>query len=378
MAVAFKFPVRRVGGKAMTSSWGVLCNGTARTTIALIELFVLTAGVSIPCLPQENPDLNTYFRTHIGLSEIQIQAVRSGKGFAKALPSRPDGEVFVFGAIHIDARAEAYFKFCHDFARLRQVPSYIGIGEFSSPPKISDLKDLTLDNDEIKSLRTCKPGDCPFQLPATAIDKVQQATDWFDPDVVQHINQMLQETALKRLSDYQREGNRTLGMYDDKPLSVDVAAQFKYLLSYFRVLPERLPDFYNYLLSYPREMPANVEDVFYWAKVKFGLKPTLRIVHVVTMRGSAGSDLAYVIAEKQLYASHYFRTALDLTYAISDASDPNRPSFYLIKVMGSEQAGLKGLKGSIVRQVASDRSAVALQKSLAAIKAELEQNLNLR
>ena len=193
-----------------------------------------------------------------------------------------------------------------------------------------------------------------------------------------HINRALQETALKRLSDYQREGNRTLGVYDDKPLSVDVAAQFKYLLSYFRVLPERLPDFYNYLLSYPRERPSHVEDMFYWAKVKFGLKPTLRLVHVVMMRGTAGSNLAYVIAEKQLYASHYFRTALDLTFAISDAPNSNRPGFYLIKLMGSEQAGLTGLKGSIVRQVASDRSAVALQKSLAAIKAELEQNVSQR
>ena len=29
------------------------------------------------------------------------------------------------------------------------------------------------------------------------------------------------------------------------------------------------------------------------------------------MRGSAGIDPSCVIAEKQLYASHYFRTALD-------------------------------------------------------------------
>ena len=377
MAVAFKFLARRKGGKAMTSSWGVLCNRTART-IALIELLVLTAGVSIPCLPQENPDLNSYFRTHIGLSEMQIQAVRSGKGFAKTLPSRADGEIFVFGAIYIDSRAEAYVKFCHDFARLRQAPAYLAIGEFSFPPKISDLKDLTLDRDEIKSLRTCKPGECPFQLPATAIDNVQQSTDWSAPDVVEHINRALQETALKRLSDYQREGNRTLGVYDDKPLSSDVAAQFKYLLSYFRVLPERLPDFYNYLLSYPRERPSHIEDMFYWAKVKFGLKPTLRIVHVVIMRGSADSNMVYVIAEKQLYASHYFRTALDLTFAIFDAPNSNRPGFYLIKLMGSEQAALTGLKGSIVRQVASDRSAVALQKSLAAIKAELEQDAGQR
>jgi hypothetical protein len=116
----------------------------------------------------------------------------------------------------------------------------------------------------------------------------------------------------------------------------------------------------------------------YWAKVKFGLKPTLRIVHVVTMHGSMGSDPAYVTAQKQLYASHYFRTALDLTFCISDASDLNRPGFHLIKAMGSEQAGLTGFRGSIVRKTALNRSASSLQKSLAAIKAVLEQNLSQR
>ncbi|MBP1611088.1 MAG: hypothetical protein H6Q04_3323, partial [Acidobacteria bacterium] len=91
---------------------------------------------------------------------------------------------------------EAYVKFCQDSARLRQVPAYLAIGEFSFPPKISDLKDLTLNSDEIKSLRTFKPGECPFQLPATAIDKIQHSTDWSAPDLVEHINQMLRDFPL--------------------------------------------------------------------------------------------------------------------------------------------------------------------------------------
>jgi hypothetical protein len=42
--------------------------------------------------------------------------------------------------------------------------------------------------------------------------------------------------------------------------------------------------------------------------------------------------------------------------------------------MGSEQAGLTGFKGSIVRKVALDRSTSSLQKSLTVIKNALEQN----
>ena len=117
-----------------------------------------------------------------------------------------------------------------------------------------------------------------------------------------------------------------------------------------------------------------MENSFYWARVKFGLKPTPRVVHVLTMRRNPGDPIAYVIAEKQLYSSHYFQTALDLTFCVVDAADPHAKGFYLIKVLGSEQAGLTGFKGSIVRKVAVDRSASSLQKSLAAIKTTLEQN----
>jgi hypothetical protein len=58
------------------------------------------------------------------------------------------------------------------------------------------------------------------------------------------------------------------------------------------------------------------------------------------MRGGSASEVAYAIAEKRLYSSHYLETALDLTSCDRDTYDPKRPGFYLIKAMGSKQAGL--------------------------------------
>jgi hypothetical protein len=153
-----------------------------------------------------------------------------------------------------------------------------------------------------------------------------------------------------------------------------VPQQFAYMLSYDKVLPERLPDFYHYLLAYPNAKPANVEDTFYWARVKFGLKPTLRVVQVSTMRGDPAGSVAYAVAEKQLYASHYFETALDLSFCIRGSDDPKHPGFYLIMAMGSEQAGLTGVKGSIVRKAAVGRSVSNLRNALTNIKNTLEGN----
>jgi len=172
---------------------------------------------------------------------------------------------------------------------------------------------------------------------------------------------------------YRQEGNRALGVYSDKEKPVDVSKQFEYMLSYVQVLPKVLPDFHHYLLAYPNGKTVNIEDSFYWAKVKFGLKPTLRVIQIASIRGQSPSEPAYTIAEKQLYSSHYFETALDLTFCVRDPDNPQL-GFYLIKALGSEQSGLTGFKGSIVRKVAVNRTASSLEKSLAAIKSLLETN----
>ena len=153
---------------------------------------------------------------------------------------------------------------------------------------------------------------------------MHQSIGWSAPNVDERVNKLLQKTTLQFLLAYQRDGNQALGVYNDKRDPTRVPEQFAYMLSYSKALPERLPDFYRYLLDYPRGKPANVEDAFYWAKVKFGLKPTLRVVQMVTMRGAAADPVAYAIA-KQLYSSHYFETALDLS-SVFEATIPSSPA----------------------------------------------------
>jgi hypothetical protein len=130
-----------------------------------------------------------------------------------------------------------------------------------------------------------------------------------------------------------------------------------------------LPELNEYLLEYPKAKSDNVQVGFYWEEVNFGLKPTFRIVQRIVYRGASPADPAYAVAEKQLYASHYFETALDLTVCVKDVQ---RPGFYIITVKGSKQAGLTGLKGSIVRKVAVDKARSSLERVLLTIKQRLE------
>jgi hypothetical protein len=345
-----------------------------RTLVATAAVLLLILAASLPGSAQSNPDLQTFFRQDIGLSEEQIAAIRSGQPVAKNVPSRTPDEVFLFGAVYIHATPESYLRFARDLDRLRKLPYTLALVEFSNPPQLSDLKDFSVDSDDIQDLKSCQPGDCRIQMPASTIEELQRSINWSAADVDEQVNQFLQITLLQRLLAYQHVGDQALGIYNDKRDPTEVAQEFAYMLSYSKALPEHLPDFYHYLLAYPNAKPANVEDSFYWARVKFGLKPTLRVVQVVTMRGKPGDQVAYAIAEKQLYSSHYFETALDLSFCVRGSDDSMKPGFYLIMAMGSEQAGLTGVKGTMIRKVAVGRSVTNLQETLTAIRNSLESN----
>jgi hypothetical protein len=110
----------------------------------------------------------------------------------------------------------------------------------------------------------------------------------------------------------------------------------------------------------------------YWEKVDFGMKPTIRVNHAVIYSVKAqGRDIS-VVAIKQLYASHYFHTALDLTVCVADPSAPG--GFYLLTLKASEQEGLTGVKGSILRKVVVGKIRGSLERALASIKRTVEQS----
>jgi len=314
---------------------------------------------------------NKFFHEYIGLSDDQIEQVHRGKAIAKIMESRTPDEVFVFGSVYIKASPEQYLKFALDLDALRKLPNYLAIQKFSDPPKLSDLDGFTLEQEDVKQLKNCKPGHCEIQLPAESMEEFQRVVNWSAPDVADQANHAAQRMALEALVQYEQGGNAALGIYRDKSHPAAVAETFQSLLSRSKALPVYLPDLDHYLLDYPAAKFNSIESEFYWEKVNFGLKPTLRIVQAIIYHGTQPTEPAYAVAVKQLYSSHYFESALDLTVCVKD-TDAHGSGFYLITLKGSQQAGLTGLKGGIVRKVAVDKTRSALERTLVSVKQKLE------
>jgi hypothetical protein len=333
-----------------------------------VALPVAMAGLEQAARPQPSVLLE-----QLGLNAEHRAAIDQGRPVAKVLQWGTASEVYVLGAVYINGSPAVYLKAARNISALAKSPGYLGTGELPATATSADLGRLTLDPDDIKALKSCREGSCDVQLPTASIQAFHQAVNWSQPDADSQVNGLARGMILDLVREYRRGGNDALGVYRDKDNPTRVANQFALMVGRSATLPDVLPELRKYLLQYPAADLAGADSYFYWEKVNFGLKPTIRVNHGVIYRsGEEGADVS-VVAIKQLYASHYFHTALDVSVCMRDPETPGRRGFYLLTLKSSEQDGLTGMSGSMLRKVAVDKTRSGLEKALASIKQTVER-----
>lgn len=340
-------------------------------TMKIVGAAVLAICGAVQCMAQTSGQAATFFKEYIHLKDDQIASIEHGKPVVQVLPGQVPSEIAVFGAIYINTSPEDYLNAMQNVNNLRNSHNYLAIRQISAPPRLSDFEGFVFEDEDIKDLRNCKPGRCQVQLPVESIEEFQNAVDWSAADASAQVNSLAQRRAFEELIKYQKEGNNALGAYYDKEQPVYIIKQFETLVDQLFSGSHYLPDLKQYLVEYPRVRLPNAEDVFYWERVKFGLKPTLRLNHAIIYRDLEPSQQVNAIAVKQLYASHYFQTALDVSVCARDTRQQQNGS-YLITIKASRQAGLTGPKGSLIRKAAVSRTCSSLESSLTHIKRILE------
>jgi hypothetical protein len=323
-----------------------------------------TLGARTPPLP---------ILTAVGLTAEEIAAVDAGRPVAKVLAWGEPSEVYIFGAVHVDGTLETYLRSAREVQRLSGAPGYLGIAELPEQATEADLGALAFERDDVKALKSCREDACSVQLPAASIREFRDEVDFSRPDAAERANALARSMVLRLLRSYRQGGNRALGEYRDKEHPTRVADQFETMIRRASALPDVIPELRRYLLEYPYASLANAESFFYWEKVAFGLKPTIRVNHATLYRGRADGRDFGAVAIKQLYATHYFHTALDVSVCVDDGAGGTAGGFYLLTLKGSQQAGLTGIKGSILRKIVVDKTRRSLESALASIKRAVEQ-----
>ena len=303
-------------------------------------------------------------------SASDIRTVNAGQAVVKSLDTPARQELAHFGVVRINVPAARFIERFRDIERFESGPGVPQIQRFSVPPRIEDLSSLELPAKDVAALRQCHPADCEVNFSAEAISRFRNEVNWSSTTAAADARRLFRELMLGTVRAYQARGNAGLGRYDGDSRPVMVAEEFRALLTSAQPLPVSIPGLLEYLEAYPHARPSGAEDLFYWSIVDFGLKPTVRLNHVVILAPPGKpSGVSHAIAIKQLYASHYFHTTLELRFLVEDA---RIPGFYLLSVTRSRSDGTTGLTGSLLRPIINRRSRNAVRGYLEYLKRQVE------
>jgi hypothetical protein len=327
-------------------------------------------GAAQPALP---PDIAWVVTEAAQFPPDQIDALRKGNVIVNASTSGDDLEAAVIAVVRIASTKQQtadYFKQVTAYedgeVTLRHV-------KFSRPPIAADLSRLTLDDDERAELRSCKPGACDVRIGAAGARDVQSAIDWRAPDAAARADAWVRQRVLAYVSDYLARGDAALITYGDKAKPVSLQQEWRGMLSNSPALTAYAPALQRHLTDFPSAGLPGAQDELYWDRQHLsGLKTILGVTHMVTWADAARPDRIF-IAQKQIYASHYFYGSLAVTMVLQDPADANPPASYIVYVNRARGDLLKGGFGGLRKRLAEQTVTSAAKDMLTQMKQALER-----
>jgi hypothetical protein len=336
----------------------------SRRVASLLTVAAALVGTS-DRLPARADLLSDLLTRHISLADSQVDEVRRGQPVVVPLETSVSSEIAIGAAVRIAAPASRVVALVRDIERLEQGEGVHATRKFSSPPVEADMAQFRWPDVDLAALPSCRPGRCDVKLGTSALQAVA-AIDWNAATAAAEANRLMRRMGVEYIQRYRTGGNASLAVYQDAARPISVAGEFEDMVSRSSGL-KTVPEVAAYLLQYPRARPSGVQDFFYWSLAEFGLKPVLRLNHVVIHQTRRPSGLQYAITTKQLYASHYFHTALEVRMLVDDAERPGR-SHYLVVLNVGRSDGFDGLLGGVVKGKARAGALDGISKAVMAMK----------
>jgi hypothetical protein len=314
------------------------------------------------------PRLESYLVSVVRPTQEEREALLRGEPFTKLLETDPALEVAVFGGIWIEAPIRRYVEAVKDIESFERGKGFKITKRISSPPRLDDFSQLVLPKEELEDLRNCKVGDCELKVSEEILERIRAEIDWESANAPEAAAAVVRQRAYEYVTGYLEGGNDRLAVYRDKSRPTFVAEEFRSMIGEMPELTTYLPDLRRYLLEYPKAHLPDSTSFLYWQETEFGLKPTIRVSHLVIQENAEGA----LVASKMLYASHYFWTALELRVLVPHPS--RGPGFWLVTVNRSRSDGLSGFTGTFVRGRVRSEVRDGMLGALQATKSRLEQS----
>jgi hypothetical protein len=281
-----------------------------------------------------------FLRKVIQLDDAQLALVEKGEVVTKLLPTTDKPEIAAFGVVKTPGTPDLLLQRAKNVKVFRQVPQIPEMGLFSTPPKLADMQGLNHPPDDIAALRRCKPGSCDVKLGDRGLEILSQM-NWSAPDANAKAVALFNQALVDYATAYAQGGTDALGSIVDKKAKKSRADEYRTLLANSSYLAEYVKAFNDYLASYPKGKLADTEDILYWTKDTFGLKPVVSLYHLTLHKEPRGA----LIANKLLYSSHFFNASLEIMAGVPTADGKG---LYLLSLYRTRIDPPTGMLGGVL------------------------------
>ncbi|PWT81292.1 MAG: hypothetical protein C5B57_10775 [Blastocatellia bacterium] len=239
-------------------------------------------------------------------------------------------ELAALAAASLNVGADALVSSVHSIAELKKSSFVPEIGRFSPTPRLEDLRNLTLDDDDVDEIAECRPQSCGLKLAPQEIGRLQRTIPARGERSKDRIEAEFRQIVLERTARYLREGD------------FGHAAEFSTLLQHSPFVQERMPQLGAYLERYPAVRLADAESFLYWSKETYGWKPMTSVTQMTIVRGNGergGPEV--VIAARDVFSLRYTSGSLALTMLFRDPEDASQG--YLVYINRTWVDGVRAL-----------------------------------
>lgn len=273
----------------------------------------------VPCQSQIGRDsIHNLLRHNFSFTSAELSAVDRGDIITQLVQTDNPAELAVCGAAHLHVPLEFAVEQYRNVKTFKEGSVFPQTGEMSVPPRLTDFNGLTLEEEDIKALQDCKPGDCKVKMSKAMMQRFHTEIDWNKPDYRSQVLAFTKAMLLDLVRSYIAQGNDALGDYDDETPSLHKADEYQEIL-------HENPNFFlcdsalfRYLDRFPNAPLANAEDIFYWQKEVFGkIKPVFSLNHLTICTPDSNRSTT-LVASQQIYANHYFEVSLTITALLKD------------------------------------------------------------
>ncbi|MGE5603858.1 MAG: hypothetical protein ACM30E_12465 [Nitrososphaerales archaeon] len=328
----------------------------------------LVAGGVALAAPQSPPaGPHALLRTIGGFSAADLTRLDSGVAIARALDTERR-EVAIVGAVRVQAPRDRLLARYRDITNLQSSDIVLQIGRISPEPRPEDFQALNFEAYDLDTISKCEAGDCGVRLSTAQLASFKREVNWQAPDARQQASTLWRRLLSDYAAGYLARG--ALADYRNKAEPLNVADEFAVIFNESGPLAAAAPEFLAYLQQFPRAQLPNVENIMYWSKDDFGLRPVTSITHLALSAPPPGSSRPAAIGTRQIYATHYFDAALGVTLAFDDGAS----GFYMVTVNRARTRSLSSFSRAIVRGIVERRSRNALEQMLRSTKAALERS----